>query len=54
MKVNVDNFKHARDMIGDAGGAEAAIVAQIALDLAVTVSFQGAVGAITSEKRGNC
>jgi hypothetical protein len=39
MKVNIEDFKHALDIIGDTGGAEAAIVAQLALDLAVTARF---------------
>jgi hypothetical protein len=50
MKVNVDEFKHALDMIGDAGGAEAAIVAQFALDLAVTARFQRADKPMTPER----
>ena len=40
MKVNVEDFKDALEIIGDAGGAEAAIVAQFVLDLAVTARFQ--------------
>ena len=40
MKLNIDDFRHAFDTIGDSGGQEAAVVAQFALDLAVTVQFQ--------------
>jgi hypothetical protein len=39
MKLSVQDFRQALDIIGDAGGAEAAIVAQFALDLAVTARF---------------
>jgi hypothetical protein len=39
MKVDIEDFKHALDIIGDMGGAEAAIVAQLTLDLAVTARF---------------
>jgi len=50
MKVNVEDFKHALEIIGDAGGAEAAIVAQFALDLAVTARFQRADKPMTPER----
>ena len=40
MKLNIDDFRHALDTIGDSGGQQAAIVAQFALDLAVTAQFQ--------------
>jgi len=50
MKVNVEDFKHAIEIIGDAGGAEAAIVAQFALDLAVTARFQHAEKPMTPER----
>lgn len=40
MKPSVDDFRQALDIIGDAGGGEAAIVAQLALDLAVTAQFR--------------
>lgn len=40
MKVSGDDFRHALDIIGDNGGQEAAIVAQFALDLAVTAQFR--------------
>jgi hypothetical protein len=33
MKLSVGDFRQALDIIGDAGGSEAAIVAQFALDL---------------------
>lgn len=49
MKVNVEDFKHALEIIGDAGGAEAAIIAQFALDLAVTARFQHADKPVTLE-----
>lgn len=50
MKVNVEDFKHALEIIGDAAGAEAAIVAQFALDLAVTTRFQRADKPMTPER----
>jgi len=49
MKLNIDDFRKALDVIGDAGGTEAAIVAQFALDLAVTARFQRADKPITPE-----
>lgn len=49
MKVNVADFKHALDIIGDAGGAEAAIVPQFALDIALTARFQSAAKPMTPE-----
>lgn len=49
MKVNVEDFKHALDIIGDAGGTEATIVAQFELDLAVTARFQRADKPMTPE-----
>lgn len=39
MKLRIEDLRQALDVIGDAGGAEAAIVAQFALDLAVTARF---------------
>ncbi len=42
MKLRVEDLRQALDVIGDAGGAEAAIVAQFALDLAVTARFGAA------------
>jgi hypothetical protein len=50
MKLSVGDFRQALDIIGDAGGSEAAIVAQFALDLAVTARFKGTGAAITPEK----
>jgi hypothetical protein len=49
MKIMVENFKHALDIIGDACGAEAAIVAQFALDIALTARFQRAAKPMTPE-----
>ncbi|HEX4077401.1 MAG TPA: hypothetical protein VHX61_00805 [Rhizomicrobium sp.] len=40
MKLGVDDFRRALDIIGDSAGTEAAIAAQFALDLAVTAQFQ--------------
>lgn len=40
MKISVDDFRQALDIIGDSSGQEAAIVAQFALDLAVTARFR--------------
>jgi hypothetical protein len=39
VKLNIEDFREALDIIGDAAGQEAAIVAQFALDLAVTAQF---------------
>jgi hypothetical protein len=39
MKVSVDELRHGVAIVGGAGGEEAAIVAQLALDLAVTARF---------------
>ncbi len=50
MKVNIEDFKHALGIIGNAGGAEAAIVAKFALDLAVTARFQRADKPMTPER----
>jgi len=46
MKVSVDDFRQALDIIGDSSGQEAAIVAQSALDLAVTAQFRSDGGTI--------
>jgi len=48
MKLDIDNFRHALDTIGDSGGLEAAIVAQFALDLAVTAQFRSDGGRLDS------
>jgi hypothetical protein len=39
VKLSIEDFRETLDMIGDAAGQEAAIVAQFALDLAVTARF---------------
>jgi hypothetical protein len=39
VKLSIEDFRKTLDMIGDAAGQEAAIVAQFALDLAVTAQF---------------
>ena len=39
MKLSAEEFRDAIGIIGEAGGAEAAIVAQFALDLAVAAHF---------------
>ena len=39
MKLSIENIREALDFIGDGAGQEAAIVAQFALDLAVTAQF---------------
>jgi hypothetical protein len=39
MNLSIDDFREALDIIGDGAGQEAAIVAQFALDLAVTAKF---------------
>ncbi len=39
MKLRIEDFRKALDLIGDSAGAEAAIVAQYALDLAIAAHF---------------
>jgi hypothetical protein len=39
VKIKIENFREALDTVGNAAGPEAAIVAQFALDLAVTAQF---------------
>jgi hypothetical protein len=41
MKLSIEDFRQALDLIGEAGGTEAAIVAQFAFDLAVTARSGG-------------
>jgi hypothetical protein len=40
VNFSIEDFSDALDMIGDATGPEAAIVAQFALDLAITARFR--------------
>jgi len=40
VKLSIEDFREALDIVGDAAGQEAAIVAQFALDLAVTAQFR--------------
>jgi len=42
MKLDVREFRHALDIIGDSCGEEAAIAAQFALDLAITARTSAA------------
>ena len=46
MKISVDGLHKAGGIVGQAGGAEAAIVAQFVVDLAVTARFNAAGEAI--------
>ena len=39
MPFSVEELKDAVEQVGDAGGAEAAIIAQLVLDLAVSARF---------------
>jgi hypothetical protein len=39
VKLSIENIRKALDIIGNAAGPEAGIVAQFALDLAVTAQF---------------
>ena len=39
MQLSIEEFRDAVDLLGNAGGAEAAIVAQLVLDLAVSARF---------------
>jgi hypothetical protein len=50
MKVSVDDFSQVLYIIGDNGGQEAAIVAQFALDLAVTSQFCSDAGMIEPDE----
>ena len=49
MTLSIDDFRQALDIIGDSAGAEAAIVAQFALDLAVTAQFHSEGGGLDAE-----
>jgi hypothetical protein len=40
VKINIEDFREALDVVGDSAGQEAAICAQFALDLAVTAPFR--------------
>jgi len=39
VKLSIEHIRNALDIIGDSAGQEAAIVAQFALDLAITGQF---------------
>src|SRR5258708_1258716 len=39
VKLSIEHIRKALDIIGDSAGQEAAIVAQFALDLAITAQF---------------
>ena len=39
VKLSIENIRKALDIVGNAAGPEAGIVAQFALDLAVTAQF---------------
>jgi hypothetical protein len=39
MKISLEDLREAAAVVGEAGGPEAAIVAQFAVDLAVTAQF---------------
>jgi len=49
MTLSIDDFRQALDVIGDSVGAEAAVVAQFALDLAVTAQFRSEGGGLDAE-----
>jgi hypothetical protein len=49
MMLSIDDFRQALDIIGDSAGAEAAIVAQFALDLAVTAQFREEGGGLDAK-----
>jgi len=40
VKLSIEDIREALDIVGDSAGQEAAIVAQFALDLAVTAQFR--------------
>ena len=39
MQLSIEEFRDAVELLGDAGGEEAAIIAQFVLDLAVSARF---------------
>jgi hypothetical protein len=39
MKISIEDLREAAGAVGEAGGAQAAIVAQFVVDLAVTAQF---------------
>jgi hypothetical protein len=42
MKISLEDLREAAGVVGEAGGREAAIVAQFVVDLAVTARFNAA------------
>jgi hypothetical protein len=42
MKISLDDLREAAAVVGEAGGPEAAIIAQFVVDLAVTARFNAA------------
>jgi len=50
VKLSIEDFREALDIIGDAAGQEAAIVAQFALDLAVTAQLRAGGATIEPAK----
>ena len=49
MTLSIDDFRQALDIVGDNADAEVAIVAQFALDLAVTAQFHSEGGGLDAE-----
>lgn len=50
MKISIEDLHQAVDIVGQAGGSEAAIVAQFVADLAVTAQFNASAGAISPKE----
>ncbi len=42
MKISIEDLREAAGIVGQAGGGEAAVVAQFVVDLAVTARFDAA------------
>ena len=51
MQLSIEEFRDAVELLGDAGGAEAAIIAQLVLDLAVSARFNNDGESLGNERR---
>jgi hypothetical protein len=50
MKISIEDLHQAVDIVGQAAGPEAAIVAQFVADLAITAQFNASARAISPEE----
>ncbi len=48
MQIEIEEIREAVELLGNAGGAEAIIVAQLVLDLAISARFNGENGPMTN------